>query len=263
MSLSAACSVLWTGGWILVYGANDEGVQAVNQPLSGLFSRVETMAVGGRCRVLMGTGLRDEVPDQNSLRDWRASISLGHPEIPEDWISYPGVFAHGRLDEGTRILLAALPGLPAGARILDYGCGTGVVGYVARARSKGVRVDLLDVDAVALEAARENLPEASLILNDGLPSVETGPYQAIISNPPFHRGKAEDPGLIVSLISESGALLSRDGRLVFVAQKRLALEKELSRRFRRVEVLADHRAFRVWQGRQWLEAGPPRRDKRR
>jgi 16S rRNA (guanine1207-N2)-methyltransferase len=134
---------------------------------------------------------------------------------------------------------------------------------MALARGKDVRAYLLDVDAVALEAARENVPEACFILHDGLPPVESGPYEAILSNPPFHRGKAEDPGMIVSLISGAGALLSKDGRLLFVAQKRLALKKELSRHFRRVEVLADHKTFRVWQGREPIQVGASKMERRR
>ncbi len=263
MSLSAACSVLQKGGSILVYGAKDEGIQAAATSLSQLFAGVETVAVGGRSRVLKGTRVRDEPPKRSSLEHWRATAPLGHPEMPDLWVSYPGVFAHGRLDEGTRLLLDVLPDLPHGARVLDYGCGTGVVGYIAGKRGSRVRLDLLDVDAVALEAARENVPEAYLHLHDGLPPEEEGPYQAIVSNPPFHRGKAEDPQMIVSLISGSVGLLVEDGALVFVAQKRLALEKEMLRHFRSVEILADDRTFRVWQGLQPLKSGASKRERRR
>jgi 16S rRNA (guanine1207-N2)-methyltransferase len=263
MSLSAACSLLPKGGSILVYGAKDEGIRAAASSLSHLFDGVDTVAVGGRCRVLKGIRVRDEPRERSSLAQWKTTTPLGHPEIPEPWVSYPGVFAHGRLDEGTRLLLNALPDLPPGARVLDYGCGSGVVGYIARRRGSRVRVDLLDVDAVALEAARENVPEAFFHLHDGLPPVEAGPYQAIFSNPPFHRGKAEDPKLIAALISGSVRILAEDGGLVFVAQKRLALEKEMLRHFRSVEVLADDRTFRVWQGRRPRKDGESVRERRR
>jgi 16S rRNA (guanine1207-N2)-methyltransferase len=116
---------------------------------------------------------------------------------------------------------------------------------------------MLDVDAVALEAARENVPASRLHLLDGLPPKEHGPFDAILSNPPFHRGKAEDPQMIVSLIQRAPALLDPEGMLVFVAQRRLALVEALQKHFRDVDILAEDSTFRVWKGLK------PRKERRR
>ena len=248
MGLHAAASVLRPGGWIFVYGANDEGIQAALPILEGSFSDTTTLAVGGRCRVLGGVR-GPEVPGlRGSLREWRSVLRLEHDDLPPSWVSYPGIFAHGRLDSGTRLLMEALPPLGQGSRVLDYGCGSGVVGYVARSRGEDVAVELLDVDAVALEASRENVPGCRLHLRDGLPPVGVGSFDAILSNPPFHRGKAEDPEMITSLVRGAPALLGLKGILVFVAQRRLPVDSALDRSFRRVAVLAEDGTFRVWKG---------------
>jgi 16S rRNA (guanine1207-N2)-methyltransferase len=254
MSLHAAASVLLPGGSILVYGAKDEGIQGALGPLEDLFADPETVAIGGHCRVLKGVRRAGDANVKAALDQWRSLVSLDHPDLPSRWVSYPGVFAHGRLDDGTRLLLGALPSLPRGARVLDYGCGSGVVGYVALNRGEEVAVELLDVDAVALEAARENLPDCRSHLHEGLPPEGFGPYDAIFSNPPFHRGKVENPELIVSLIRGAPALLGRRGMLVFVAQRRLSLEAALDGSFHEVTVLAEDSTFRVWKGRR------PKRD---
>jgi 16S rRNA (guanine1207-N2)-methyltransferase len=123
-----------------------------------------------------------------------------------------------------------------------------VVGYVARNRGERVSVELLDVDGVALEAARENVPGCQTHLQDGLPPGEGRSFDAIFSNPPFHRGKAEDPEMIASLIRGAPALLESRGVLVLVAQRRLPLEGPLKRAFREVGVLGEDRTFRVWKG---------------
>jgi 16S rRNA (guanine1207-N2)-methyltransferase len=250
MSLHAAASVLLPGGSILVYGAKDEGIQGALGSLEDLFADPETVAIGGHCRVLKGVRRQEESKVRTALGQWRIRVSLDHPDLPSSWVSYPGVFAHGRLDEGTRLLMGALPSLPRGARVLDYGCGSGVVGYVARSRGEEVTVELLDVDAVALEAARENVPGCVSHLHEGLPPKGFGPYDAIFSNPPFHKGKAEDPEMIISLVRGAPALLGRRGILVFVAQRRLSLEGALQDAFRDVTVLAQDSTFRVWKGQR-------------
>ena len=250
MSIHASASVLSDGGSLLVYGANDEGIRSAGEALSPLVSEVTTVATGGRCRILMGArvprGRTTGVDD--GLDAWKTVGPLGPPPLPSRWVSYPGVFAHGRLDEGTRLFLSCLPSFPEGARVLDYGCGSGAVGWAVAEATPGVRLLLLDTDALALEAARENVPGAEVLLREGLPVAGAPGLDCIVSNPPFHRGKAEDPGMLVSLIDDAPAVLHNRGSLVFVAQRRMALEPHLTRRFRRVEVLGEDPTFRVWRG---------------
>jgi len=250
MNLHAAASVLQPGGTVLVYGAKDEGIQGAAEAMEEVFSGAVTAAIGARCRVLKGMRGPEVSGLKSSLAEWKDTVAVDYPEFPSDWISYPGVFAHGRLDEGTRLLLDALPPLPSGSRILDYGCGSGVVGFVAGGRGQGAVVELLDVDAVALEAAGENLPGSLLHLHDGLPSAGAGPFDAILSNPSFHRGKAEDPQMVLSFIQGAPALLHSRGMLVFVAQRRLPVEGTLHKHFGDVRVLSEDSTFRVWMGQR-------------
>ena len=63
--------------------------------------------------------------------------------------SVPGVFSHGRLDLGTKLLLECLDGLPAG-HYLDFGCGAGVVGSFLKKRYPDAEISMLDVDAFAV-----------------------------------------------------------------------------------------------------------------
>jgi len=249
MALHASASVMEPGGTLLIYGAKDEGIRGAGTLTDEVFDNAETLAVGGHARVLMATRKEDQGEVRGNLQAWRAALDPGHPELPQVWVSYPGVFAHGHLDPGTGLLLDSLPPLSPGARVLDYGCGAGAVGAVAGARGEGLELDLLDVDAPALEAARENVPEARFILADGLPGEGHGPYDAILSNPPFHRGKEEDPEMITEFIRSAGGSLRPRGILVLVAQRRLVVDRELEKSFRQVDVLAEDSTYRVWAGR--------------
>jgi 16S rRNA (guanine1207-N2)-methyltransferase len=167
------------------------------------------------------------------------------------WVSYPGCFAAGRLDEGTELLLSALPPLPPGARVLDYGCGTGAIAAAAFDLQPGLRLDAMDSDAVALEAARENVPAARLVLGARLADAGRARYDILLSNPPLHRGIAEDRSRLERLVADAPAHLAPGGCLQLVVQRRIALEQLLARHFAKVEIAAETGRYRVW--RAWCE----------
>lgn len=263
MLVHAAASILEAGGTFLIYGANDEGIRSASGRMEPLFGRTDTVAVKSRCRVLRARrperveGLRGRLAAWRET--WRLVVpppSKGHGRtggrssagVERRWVSYPGLFSHGRLDPGTRLLLDSLDGPVDGARILDYGCASGVIGGVLDERAEGLDLHLLDPDAVALEAARENLPGARLILGDGLHAVD-GAFDLIVSNPPYHRGKAEDRHVLESLVREAPAHLEDAGALVMVVQRRFPVEDLLQGSFRRVEILGEDATYRVWRGR--------------
>jgi len=248
MNLHAAAGVLEEGGTVLVYGAKDEGIASATRPMETLLDSVETVGVGGRCRILRGVLSGGGQPRRTTLEEWKKIWNPEHPDLPSRWVSYPGVFAHGQLDAGTRLLLDSLPEIPAGWSVLDYGCGSGILGAAILSRQPRATVHLLDVDVVALEAARENVPGATPVLSDGLAAVPSGSVEAIASNPPFHKGKDEDPSMLSSLIEASPRVLKPGGVLTLVSQRRIRLDGALEKAFRHVRILARDSAFAVWQG---------------
>ena len=117
-------------------------------------------------------------------------------------MTYPGIFAADRIDEGTALLLSALPVLPSGAKVLDYGCGSGVIGAALRASNPALSLDLLDNDSVALvAAARERSLARDSSSASGLVTPARRTYDAILSNPPLHKGIAEDHAQLEELIA--------------------------------------------------------------
>ncbi|MCJ7627497.1 MAG: hypothetical protein MUO50_03815, partial [Longimicrobiales bacterium] len=98
MSLHAAASVLQPEGWVMVYGAKDEGIQGALGALGDLFADAETVAIGGHCRVLQGVRGAERPAIRAPLEEWKTDVFLDYPDLPSHWVSFPGVFAHGRLD---------------------------------------------------------------------------------------------------------------------------------------------------------------------
>jgi 16S rRNA (guanine1207-N2)-methyltransferase len=252
----AAAPSLRPGGLLLVYGANDEGTGAVERELEALGGGAQTWAVGGRCRVVGGVVATPPDP-----LDVEAIVDVARLHLPHlgerEWVSFPGVFAAGRLDAGTELLLRTLGPLPGGSRVLDYGAGTGVIGAVANALG-AAHVTLLEPDALAAEAARRNVPDADVVEAAGWPPLAGNRFDLILSNPPYHRGKAETVQPVLEFATGVGQHLTPAGRARFVVQRRLPVERPLRELFEVVEVIADEGPFRVWEVGARTPDGPAR-----
>jgi 16S rRNA (guanine1207-N2)-methyltransferase len=247
MAAHACLGALHEGGRLIVYGGNAEGIRPAAAMLARLAGAVETLAARGHGRVLAARRPADASRLRATLAAWRTVMPLEIAGLPRAWVTYPGVFAAGRIDEGTALLLGALPPLRAGDRVLDYGCGSGVIGAAALAREPGIALDLLDNDAVALEAARENVPGARTTLGLNL-TAAGGPWDAILSNPPLHSGFVEDHALLEGLVADAPRRLRPGGCLAIVVQRRLPLDRLLATHFPRVAIAAETSRYRVWHG---------------
>jgi 16S rRNA (guanine1207-N2)-methyltransferase len=244
-ALHAAASVTAAGAPLFLFGANDEGIRSALSRLEAVADDMRALDARRHSRVLMGVRRAEIAGLKARLSDWRV---LGEAEIGgtrRAWVSYPGVFAGGRLDDGTAMLLAHLPELRAEARVLDFGCGTGVIGAAVLARQPQAAVDLVDADALAIEAARENVPSGRAMVGDRLAAAGRARYRAILSNPPLHAGVAEDHGTLQRLIRDAPARLESSGVLQIVVQRRIKARDMMREAFGNADVVAEDGRYRV------------------
>jgi 16S rRNA (guanine1207-N2)-methyltransferase len=247
MAVHACLSVLVTGARLIVYGGNEEGIRSAAGMIEPLCGGIETLATRGHGRVLAAHRPADPSQLRASLAAWRSTAPLQIADSSREWVSYPGIFAADRIDEGTALLIDAFPPLSAGARVLDYACGSGAIGAAAAARASGIALDLLDNDSVALAAARENVPGAQLLLGTTFADAGSARYDAILSNPPLHKGLAEDHTQLEQLIADAPAHLRPGGILQIVVQRRIPLDRLLAKNFATVSVVAETSRYRVWR----------------
>lgn len=240
MAVHALGSVLAPDGDLYVYGANDEGIRSVPKMLSSHFEEVETFSCRQKCRMVRASGPKQM---RSSLAEWAEHGELALDDRMVPWVSYPGLFAKGSVDEATALLL---DGLEVHGSVLDFGCGTGVLAAGLLARG-ATRVDAIDADALAVEATRINVPLARTHLGDGWHAVRgEGPWDMIVSNPPVHKGVSEDYGLLQSLIREAP---KRAASLTLVVQRQVPVHRWLEENFRTVSRLKESPRFHVWQAR--------------
>lgn len=106
--------------------------------------------------------------------------------------SRPGVFSHRHIDPGARRLIDAML-VEAGTRVLDIGCGSGVVALAAAYRADCVQVHAVDSNARAIEctargAELNGLTNLTTELNAEGNYAGAGEYDLALANPPYYSG---------------------------------------------------------------------------
>ena len=159
-----------------------------------------------------------------------------------------GVFSPGRLDPGTRLLLAEAPPLTASERrVLDLGCGWGPITCFVALRSPAAEVLAVDVNERALGLATTNA-EANGAGNVTVAHPDAVDpdrrFDRILCNPPIRIGKPALHGLLVTWLDR----LAAGGRAHLVVQRHLgsdSLARWLTDRGHRVTRLASKRGYRL------------------
>jgi 16S rRNA (guanine1207-N2)-methyltransferase len=158
-----------------------------------------------------------------------------------------GVFAQGRVDIGTAVLFRETSP-PSGGRVLDLGCGWGVIGLAIAAAVPGATVTGVDVNERAVLLANENAVALGLadrfkaVVPDGVPPETT--YDELWSNPPIRIGKAALHELLLTWLPR----LVPGGRAVLVVGKNLgadSLQRWLGEQGYPTARIASAKGFRV------------------
>ena len=166
--------------------------------------------------------------------------------------NHAGVFCAERLDIGTRLLLRHLPDREGRDRVVDLGCGNGVVGTAAALGNPESDVLFVDESHQAVASAEATFAanagpaaKAEFVVGDALTSVPAGSADLVLNNPPFHSHRATTDTAARRMFGTARAALREGGELWVVGNRHLGYHVRLRRLFGNCEVVGSDPKFVV------------------
>ncbi|MFD5074996.1 methyltransferase [Streptomyces sp. NPDC058371] len=234
--------------------------------------------------LVVGTGMVKEIhtstlklferilgPTRTSLAEQKARLIFCSPdprhsrgtnpwphryELPDDIgplsgrtvVNHAGVFCADRLDIGTRFLLRHLPDSRDAERIVDLGCGNGVVGTAAALTAPEAEVLFVDESYQAVASAEETYRAnakgtARFLVGDGLSGVPESSVDVVLNNPPFHSHQATTDATAWRMFEGARRALRPGGELWVIGNRHLGYHLKLRRLFGNSELVASDAKF--------------------
>lgn len=255
--IAAALPLLKDGGQIWLVGDNKSGVKSSMKRLEAGLDEVGK--VDGAKHCLLYTGYKRRPAKTFVFEDWIVTWKQDIAGQSFSLCSLPGVFGHGKLDKGTSILLNQLNehrfmSDAANARILDFGCGDGIISLWLHNKT-GAHITALDDSVLALKAteltfAANQISDAvTLIASNGLSEVK-GRFNYVVTNPPFHTGVNTDYSIAESFFMGVKQHLTLNGELFVVANDFLRYPPILDAALGSHTRLYRDKGFAIYHGRQ-------------
>ncbi|MGL5358812.1 MAG: methyltransferase [Shewanella sp.] len=244
-----AANHLQPNGQLLVVGENKGGIKSLVKLLPDYFAPGVKRDNARHC--LLFTSQLERAAPTFHLKDWLSQYQLETPQGEITICNLVGVFSEKRLDLGTELLLSHLPTFSG--RVLDFGCGAGVIAAALLKAQPSLALECVDINAMALASCELTLAAngmtAKVYPSDGLTQTQ-GQFNGIISNPPFHDGLASTTSIAQRFVEDSAKQLKHNGIWQIVANRHLPYSDMIAAQFGQLQVPADNNKYKLYYFQQ-------------
>lgn len=245
LRIAEAIERVGSNGLIVVAGGKDDGIDSLRKRVAAL------LPVEGHLPKHHGVALWF----RQATADAATALRTANPDLLVEgrFHTASGMFSFDRVDAGSKLLAANMPDDLRG-NVADFCAGWGYLAdEVVKRATELTALDLYEADFEALEAAKVNVRapvEPRFFWTDlSAESVERH-YDAIVMNPPFHSGRAADPGIGAAMVRAASKALKPGGRLFMVANRQLPYEQVLASTFSSHAEIARDGMFKVLSARR-------------
>ena len=165
--------------------------------------------------------------------------------------NHANVFSKEKLDIGARFMLQQFKQLPAACKVIDLGCGNGVLGILAQRQLPEAQVHFVDESYMAIASAQTNYqvahPEkmAFFHTSDSLNQAQIESPDLIICNPPFHQQHTIGDQIAWAMLKQGYSALVKGGTFWLVGNRHMAYHVKMKKLFGNCTTVASDKKFVV------------------
>lgn len=245
--LAYIAPLLQAGADIYLVGEKKGGIASAAAKLDAYGSDAGKLDSAKHCQLWQVTLNKPVVPF--ALADWLKVVEINFNGFQLKVAAIPGVFSFAELDAGSALLMEHMLTRLRG-RILDFGCGCGVLGVYTKLLNPEIQLEMVDINLLALACAAKtaelNGVEAKIYASDGWSDVP-GRVDGVVTNPPFHSGIATEYETTEMFIYKAKDKLSKSASFLLVANSFLKYAQGIEKSLGRCDILAETTKFRVYK----------------
>jgi 16S rRNA (guanine1207-N2)-methyltransferase len=257
-TIEEALQAVSKSGRVWIFGSQESGILSIAKR----FSECKTALYKGHLRLISLAKISQyqEKPSKKKPAPLPAFDSEGFCQFTcfdLPITSRPGLFSWKGPDPASLLLLEAMAKLELdpGPKVLDWGCGTGLLSAVLAKRWPKSFFTLSDDQWSAVRCSKRTMAQnqleerSSVIAEDGIGSVlSQQKFSTIISNPPFHRGVRTDSTAVETFINRGVEVLAKGGSFWLVGNNFLNYSHQLSKQLKHVETVVENSKFSIIRG---------------